>query len=248
MPHEFDDRMELLLSADLDEVWKAIATGPGMDAWFMGRTCVDAEGDAMVRADMGGFVQEFDVTEFEPPRRIAYRTRPTRDGSFLALDWMIEARGGGTTWLRSVASGFVGADDWQDEYDALREGGLRYLHNLSQAFGFFAGLPATPINGSFPQAGDGRAVLERFRRALHLPDAVAVGDDVEARPAGLPVISATVDYVTSACLGLRSTDGMYRFFLGMGGMAIVEHHLFSEDVDRADVQQAWQRWLAASFA
>jgi uncharacterized protein YndB with AHSA1/START domain len=245
--HEFEDDMELGLDATVDQVWQAIATGPGMDAWFMGRTTVDAEEAGAIRADMGGFVQEFEITAYEPSQRIAYRTAPRADGSFLALEWMIEARAGETTWVRCVASGFIGADDWGDEYDALREGGLRYLHNLAQALRFFAGRPATTINGARPQQGAATVVLDHFRLGLGLAEPAAVGDRVRVAPAGLPAVEASVDYLTPASLGLRSADGLYRFFRGMGGMAVVEHHLFTDDLDPAGLQQAWQRWLDALF-
>lgn len=42
MLHEFDLRKEITLDATPQQVWEAIATGPGIDAWFMGRNQVEA--------------------------------------------------------------------------------------------------------------------------------------------------------------------------------------------------------------
>jgi uncharacterized protein YndB with AHSA1/START domain len=38
MTHEFKLEHEVELEATPDQVWEAIATGPGVDSWFMGRT------------------------------------------------------------------------------------------------------------------------------------------------------------------------------------------------------------------
>ena len=41
MPHEFELRKEITLQATPEQVWEAIATGPGIDGWFMGRNEVE---------------------------------------------------------------------------------------------------------------------------------------------------------------------------------------------------------------
>src|ERR1700710_3114204 len=112
MGHEYRDEDELSIHAGPDEVWEAIASGPGMNAWFMGHTTVVAGEGGAIRVDMGHFTQDFRITGWEAGRRLAYATEPRPDGSFLALEWLIEGRNG-TTVLRSVGSGFIGSDDWQ---------------------------------------------------------------------------------------------------------------------------------------
>jgi len=41
MPREFELRKEITLDATPEQVWEAIAAGPGIDAWFMGRNQVE---------------------------------------------------------------------------------------------------------------------------------------------------------------------------------------------------------------
>ena len=48
------------------------------------------------------------------------------------MEFLLEARAGGTTVLRVVSSGFLPADDWEDEYEAMVSGGAMYLHTLSE--------------------------------------------------------------------------------------------------------------------
>ena len=42
MGHQFAQHHEAEVPAGPDEVWAAIATGPGIDSWFMGRNEVTA--------------------------------------------------------------------------------------------------------------------------------------------------------------------------------------------------------------
>jgi uncharacterized protein YndB with AHSA1/START domain len=246
MGHNYRDEDEVFVDASPDEVWDAIATGPGMDAWFMGHTTVvDGEGGT-IRVDMGAFTQDFTITGWEPARRLSYATSARPDGSFLALEWLIEGRQG-TTILRSVGSGFIGSDDWQGEYDSLRQGGRRYLHNARQYLMFFRGRAAVPINAGWPQAGPRTTVMQALTRGLGLTGRPTTGETVHLTPAGLPPIAGVVDYSEPHCLGIRSADALYRVFHGMGDSAIVEHHLFASDIDRGAVQRRWQDWLAAQF-
>src|SRR5919199_2129802 len=167
MGHDYRDEDETVIDASPDEVWEAIATGPGMDAWFMGHTTVTGGEGGGIHVDMGGFSQHFTITDWRPGKRLAYTADPRPDGSFLALEWLIEGRSG-TTVLRSVGSGFIGSDDWQDEYDSLRQGGRRYLHNVGQYLRFFPGRRATPINAGWPQAGDRGPVMRALAHGLGL--------------------------------------------------------------------------------
>jgi hypothetical protein len=49
-------------------------------------------------------------------------------------------------------------------------------------------------------------------------------------------------------LGVRTGDALYRFLRGFRGPMVVSHHLFAEDVDQEQAEQAWQSWLTRLFA
>ena len=51
MGHEFAQHKEAEVPASPDEIWAAIATGPGIDSWFMGRSDVQPVGGRRVRRD-----------------------------------------------------------------------------------------------------------------------------------------------------------------------------------------------------
>ena len=54
MAHPFEVRKELELDATPEEVWDAIATGPGIDSWFMGTNEVEPRVGGRVRMTMPG--------------------------------------------------------------------------------------------------------------------------------------------------------------------------------------------------
>jgi hypothetical protein len=68
---------------------------------------------------------------------------------------------------------------------------------------------------------------------------------VRLTPEGLAPIEGVVDYVSPVALGVRTGDGLYRFF-GRGGTVGVGHHIFA-DVDQQQAERSWQAWLTRLF-
>ena len=60
------------------------------------------------------------MTAWDPARRFAYRSGEAPDGRFIAYEFLIEGRAGGSTVLRTVTSGFLPGDDWAEEFEARR--------------------------------------------------------------------------------------------------------------------------------
>ena len=147
MPHEFELRKEITLEATPEQVWEAIATGPGIDAWFMGRNQVEPREGGGTAMTIGGHTEEGVVTAWEPGRRFAHQGGEPGSAGFMAFEWLIEGRDDGTCVLRLVQSGILG-DDWETEYDALSKGWDMYLHQLVQYLAFFRGRTATPVGTS----------------------------------------------------------------------------------------------------
>jgi uncharacterized protein YndB with AHSA1/START domain len=247
MGHEFEVRKEIELDATPEQVWEAISTGPGIDAWFMGRTEVEPRQGGKIRFTIAGFSEEATVTAWDPPKRFATRSAEGEDGRFMAQEFLIEGRGQGGTVLRLVQSGVLG-DDWEAEYDGLNEGWGAYLQKLAQYLKYFRGRTVTPIFAAQPQSADREQAQAILRDALGLAGKVAEGDQVRVTPAGLAPLDGVVDYLSPSFLGVRTGDGLYRFIWGYDGTVVVGHHLFAGGVDQQATEQAWQAWLARSFA
>src|SRR5947209_7574051 len=104
---EFEIREEITLDATPEQVWEAIATGPGLDSWFMGRSEIEPRQGGANRLEMPGYTQESTITAWEPGRHLAFRGDDP-DGTFAASEFLIEGRGGGSSVLRCVHSGLLG--------------------------------------------------------------------------------------------------------------------------------------------
>jgi uncharacterized protein YndB with AHSA1/START domain len=246
MAHPFKFEKEIELEATPEEVWEAITTGPGLDSWFMGRNEVNPGEGGKVRMTLPAWTLESTVTVWDPPRRFVTETAEGEDGRLMAFEYLIEGREGGTTVLRFVHSGFLPGDDWETEFDALKQGNPMYLHKLAQYLKYFRGRTATPIDAYGPQVADREHAWAVFRGGLGLTGAVDEGDQVRLTPEGLPPIKGVVDYVSPDTLGVRTNDGLFRFIYGLGGTVVLGHHIFA-DADQNETEQAWQSWLTRLF-
>lgn len=244
MAREFELRKEVAFDATPEQVWDAIATGPGITSWFMTHE-VDPREGGTVRLTVGEFTAESTVTAWEPPHRFAVRGDEGPDGTVHAFEYLIEGREGGSSVLRFVHSGFLG-DDWGAEYEGQSSLGWdMYLHTLGQYLTHFPGRTATYVYAEGPQAAPGQSAWEITTRGLGLNREVAQGDQVRLTPHGLPSIEGVADYVRPSFLGVRTGDVLYRFH-GRPDSVAVGHHVFS-DVDQKESDRAWQSWLDRLF-
>lgn len=242
MGHAWEKREKAEVEASLEQVWEAIAAGPGIDSWFMGRNEVRGGVGGTVATDMGGFVMNSTITEWDPPHRFAYRG----DGPgerFIAYEYLLEGREGSGTVLRLVASGFLPGDDWETEFEAMTKGGEMYFSTLVAYITHFAGRAAVPVNLNGPSISDWDAAWTALRSALGVAKEPSVGDPVRFAPEGQPPVDGVVDFVHSQCLGIRTGDAFYRFVQSPFGSFFIGHHLFRAGTDRERATQAWQAWL-----
>ncbi|MBK3568158.1 SRPBCC domain-containing protein [Streptomyces sp. MBT62] len=242
MTHRFEIELETTLRASPEQVWDAIATGPGIDSWFMGRNAVEPREGGVATMDTGSHRAEATVTAYAPGKRFATKTAEDEDGRFMAFEYLIEGRDRGSTVLRVVHSGLLG-DDWQDEYDALRSGWPFHLQTLVEYLAHFPGHTAEPVFAFAPSQGrpapETRAAIAQ---TLSLPPAPATGDRIHAEPAGLPPLDGEVVWADAERMKIRTADAIYTFHHGPS-TALIFHHLFGTDTEGAEA--AWQNWLTS---
>ncbi|HEY2947421.1 MAG TPA: SRPBCC domain-containing protein [Micromonosporaceae bacterium] len=247
MPHEFEVREVIALEATPEQVWEAIATGPGLDSWFMGANEIEPGEGGRMRMTVAGQTSEATITTWDPPNRLAYRGDENPDGTFMAFEYIVEGRAGGTAVLRLVHSGFLG-DDWQEEYDALSVGDGMYLRKLAAYLRHFPGAAAYHMFLPGRAVADAAAVWTAFKDALGLTGTVTAGDKVRLAVDGLEPTDGVVEFVHHpSFLGVRTGDGLYMFVYGRD-VVVVEYHDFTEDVDGPAIERAWRTWLSRSFA
>jgi uncharacterized protein YndB with AHSA1/START domain len=246
MPGEWETVTEAEVHASPEQVWQAIATGPGLNGWFSGSIEVQPGPNGTLRSSAGGYTDELSVTAWEPPQRVAYRSRQDDDGRFYALEWLVEGRAGETV-LRCVASGFIPGDDWEAEFESLNAGGAMYFQSLVQYLTYFRGRTALIVDAFGPPMTDWEHAWRVLTNGLGLHGAVNAGDHVRLTPAGLAPIEGVVYAAAQHVLTVRTSDALYRF-IKAGPVGLASHRIFSADVDRQPTQQAWQGWLNRLFA
>lgn len=247
MGSSFETTNEIVVRATPEQVWDAIATGPGVDSWFMGRNEIEPGVGGTTRITVGDvFTGEGTVTTWDPPRQFAYQSDKDDDGSFMAMEFLVEGRGRGSTAVRLVHSGFLGGDDWESEFEAMRKGDPLYLRSLGVYLTHFPGRTGTPISvWATPQPSE-EAVWAGLKRGLGLTGTVAEGDVVRIA-LDESLVDGVVDTVLEpSFLGVRTDDALYRF-VGRGGVIGTGHHLFTPGVDRVLAEATWRTWLTGLF-
>jgi uncharacterized protein YndB with AHSA1/START domain len=239
MTHPFEVRGEITVDATPDQVWDAITSGPGVDSWLMGRTEIDVDSKTST-FDMFGNTTTSAITVWEPGHRYATEEEKNPDGTFTAVEWLIEARDGGGAVVRFVHSGLLG-EDWEAEYNGLSTGDQAYLTKLAVYLAHFA--PRTATLSTFlpgPTTKDSGAAMTA---------AVGAGTDAaDGQPARLTVpgiepVDGVVEFVSSpSFVGMRTDDTMYTLIHGHKDMMFATAHYF-DDRDRSAETEAWQAWL-----
>jgi uncharacterized protein YndB with AHSA1/START domain len=158
MPLKRDDksRRYIELSVEVpgtpEQVWQAIATGPGISAWFVPTQVEEREGGAISFELGAGVSSNGQVTEFAPPHRFVYEESGwSGEAPPLATEVVVETKGAGTCLVRMVSSLFTRQDDWDDELEGMEQGWLPFLEVLRIYVRDHAGEPSASLRlmGSF---------------------------------------------------------------------------------------------------
>ncbi|HEY4098297.1 MAG TPA: hypothetical protein VGM33_22425 [Baekduia sp.] len=243
MSREFEVIRDVDLPAAPDDVWTA--TTAANAAWQFPTGMEIAAGAAPPEGSP--------VTTWDPPHHFVVRMEAP-DGSFNALEYVIEARAGGTAHLHYVHSGIL-ADEWEDQYDAIGGHTDFYLHTLGQYLEHFngrtvtyVGQPSSGIEG--PETAGTPDAMNTLRAALGVSPDARVGDPVHATLGAAGPLDGTIDYATPEFLGVRTADGLYRFFgrNHYGSVVGMSGHLFADGVDAAAQEAALKAWLDEVYA
>jgi uncharacterized protein YndB with AHSA1/START domain len=219
MGKEFETHHDTTVDASPEQVWDAIATGPGISSWFIGRTTIDND---TVTTDFGGITMPTGtITTSERPTRFAHRSPAAPDGRFIAYEYLIEARDRTATVLRTVTSGFLPGDDWTDEYEAMQYGNEMFFATLDQYLRHFPGRTATPVTLFGPNVTDWPTTWARLYDTLGLDPAPHAGD--------LTADGGQVYFTNPHTLGIRTPTALYRYIRGFHGPLVAAHEIFDGD-------------------
>lgn len=243
--------LEIEVPGTPEEVWRAIATGPGITSWYVPHVVEEQEGGSATARFGAGPEMEVPgrVAAWEPPRRIVLDGGEGAGG--LAFEWLVEARDGGTCIVRLVNSGFGEGGDWDDQYDAMTDGWKMFLTNLRLHLTHFAGRSATTSLPGAVEPGPASAVWGRLCADLGVPSAAVVGDRLEATASEAPALAGVVAEATPTRYTLVVDDPLPGTAViaaePMGDVVAVSVWTYLYGTDAAAVserdEQRWQSWL-----
>ena len=241
--------LEVTVPGTPDEVWRAIATGPGISSWYVPHTVEEREGGSIEFTFGPGMDASGRVAVWDPPRRVVF---DGGDITGLAFEWLVEAQDSGSCVVRLVNSGFGSGDEWDDQYDAMRDGWQIFLTNLRLHLEHFAGQSAT---ASLPMAtweGTEAGCWDRLLADLGLPSRLEEGDRI-GTVGDAPRLSGTVARVGvhEVALVVDEPAAGTAFFAAeaVGGAVSVSvwSYLYGDDGAAAVArdQPAWAEWLGS---
>jgi len=236
-----------------EEVWQAIATGPGISSWFVPATVEEREGGA-ITLDFGPGMQSQSVVKvWDPPRRFVGEGDMGPGSPAVADEWTIEAKSGGVCRVRVVHSWFASTDDWDSQYEDVEKGWPAFFRILRLYLAHFSGQPSELIQLMAVGTENKPAVWKKLLGSLGLAR-LAEGQRAETAP-GAPSLAGTVERVVDEELFVRleePTTGVAHFFaMAMGDQAYLSLslYLYGPQAKAIAAREApvWQAWINGVF-
>jgi uncharacterized protein YndB with AHSA1/START domain len=153
----------ITIDAPVEAVWKALTDAERITRWFAPEARVTPGAGGSIWMSWGpGFEGDAKITIWDEHRHL--RTEDAKKP--MAVDYVLEAQGGGSTTLRLVQS--FGEGNWDDEFEGTNLGWTIFLDTL-KAFlerrsdaGCRQAIVMCPVSGTLDEAfGRVRAALDR---------------------------------------------------------------------------------------
>ena len=252
--------LEVEVPGTPEEVWRAIATGPGISSWFVPAEFEERDGNPIaLKLSFGlGMESTSAVTAWDPPRKWATQSDGWVPGSPpIANEWSVEARGGGVCVVRIVQSLFASTDDWDNQLEGAEYGWPGFLRTLRLYLTHFRGQFATVMKWMVPVPGTEAEAWESLMTAVGL-NGVSVGQRWSAPAAeGVPAFSGVVEHLTHTpydALVRVDNPGPGIAALGAincGGQSMValSFSLYGDQAAATVAQETplWEAWIQGCF-
>jgi uncharacterized protein YndB with AHSA1/START domain len=242
-----------------EEVWQAIASGPGISAWFVPAEFEERDGKPVaVTLNFGqGMESRSEVTAWDPPRMFAKEDKGWFPGSPpIATEFSVEVRAGGVCVVRVVQSLFASTDDWDQQLIGSESGWPGAFRILRLYLTHFRGQRSAIMQVKAPVAGTAAEAWATLTAALGL-NGVGAGQRWAA-PAGVPALGGVVEQVSQsppfgALLRLdQPGPGVAALFImtyGGSVLAAFSFYLYGDQAAATAARETplWQAWLQKRF-
>jgi uncharacterized protein YndB with AHSA1/START domain len=241
-----------------EEVWQAIATGPGISSWFVPAEIEEHDGKPVAMKFRFGPDMEIRgaLTAWDPPRMFIGEGEVYGDSPPVATEWRVEARAGGVCLIRIVHSLFASTDEWDNQLEGAKSGWAGFLSILRLYLKHFRGQRSAIMQITTPIASTEAEAWDTLTAALGVKG-VRVGQRWTT-PSGVSPLGGVVELVTE-----NPNDALLRLdkpgpgiaALGTatypGGQSVVAMNLYMYgDQAAATVAREtpkWEAWFQERF-
>ena len=232
-----------------EEVWAAIATGPGITSWFV-PTELDERDGGEVRHGFGEMGTDTGrVVVWDAPRRLLLEGSAS-NGGVLAYEWLVEARDGASCVVRLVNSGFGPGEEWDADFDGMSGGWPIFLENLRIHLTYFRSQAAVAVVPLAMVAGDNERAWKELCAALDLDPSIGAGDAVQlgGTPARIERVTVT-DSVRHGAFVFDDRRGSGSLAAeGKGDQVCVSGYAYFYGDEASANAEAWEASWSERFA
>ncbi len=250
-------QVEVEVPGTPEEVWQAIATGPGISSWFVPTAFEDSGGKPVaVTMNFGpGMESRSEVTTWDPPQMFAAQGEGWGGSPPIATEWCVEARAGGVCVVRVVHSLFSSTDDWDGQLEATESGWPGFFRTLRIYLTHFRGQGSALVQFVVPVAAPEAQAWETLTAALGVKG-LSVGQHWTT-PAGAPAHSGVLEHLTQspydALLRLDKPGpgvaALGAFSFGGSSMVALNFYHYGEQAAETAARETprWQAWIQEHF-
>jgi uncharacterized protein YndB with AHSA1/START domain len=249
--------VEIEIPGEPEEVWDAIATGPGVTSWFVPTKSETREdGTVIVTSNFGpGMDVEATQTAWDPPRRFAAESSGFGpEGPSMATEWIVEARSGGICVVRVVHSLFASTDEWDNQLKDIESGWPIFFRILQLYIAQFPGRYAKNAHLSGMFSGSGAEAWKKLTGALGVKDPKA-GKRSEASTEA-PSLAGVVELVKGSQMVLsleEPADSILHLLVHPMGeqqaLVMIRFYLYGDAAkqDAQQIESTWSAWMNREF-
>lgn len=253
-------QVEVEVPGTPEQVWDAIATGPGVSAWFVPTTVEERVGGAVLASFGPGMDSVSTITEWNPPAKFVAESSDETgpDGPSIATEWIVEAKAGGTCTVRVVHRWFADTDQWDKQVEGYEGGWPGFFRILRMYLTYFPGQKSKAFQVTGFAAEPKGEAWKALTDKLGLPAASNIGDTIASSHETLHM-EGTVENIGEgdhAELLLLKVDKPFTgvahlFGMPMGGQVIISlsFYLFGDDAEAkaAEEQSKWAAFINDNF-
>jgi len=251
-------QVEVEVPGTPEQVWQAIASGPGISSWFAPTAIEERDGKpvAMTVTLGPGMENRTELTTWDAPRKFVSEGPGWFPGAPpVATEWTVEARAGGVCVVRLVQSLFASTNDWDDQLIGTESGIPGAFHILKLYLTYFRGQRSAFMQFMAPVMGTPADAWAMLTTAVGISGA---GPGQRwAAPADAPALGGIVEDVKQTPPGAllrldKPGPGIAALFimdLGETVLAAFSFYLYGDQAaaNVAREQPRWQAWIQERF-